>query len=149
MARTQLRQERSVPVLEKLKRWYVTTAMTEPPGTNLASAAAYGVNHWQALTRFAEDGRIDPDNNLCERQMRDIALGRKNYLFAGSEDAAHRAARLYSLTRTCAQYGVPPLEYLSDVLTKLGAGCDADRLDELLPHRWQAPAAEKPNARSP
>lgn len=77
-------------------------------------------------------------NNLCEAQLRDIALGRKNYLFAGSHDAARRAAGLYSLTRTCAQYGVPPLAYLTDVLTKLAKGWTMDRLDELLPHQWQA-----------
>ena len=64
---------------------------------------------WHALSRFVEDGRIDLDNNLCELQLRDIALGRKNFLFAGSHDAARRAAGLYSLMRTCAQYGVPPL----------------------------------------
>lgn len=62
------------------------------------------------------------DNNLCERQLRDVALGRKNFLFAGSHDAARRTAVLYSLMRTCAQRGVPPLPYLTDVLRKLAAG---------------------------
>ena len=79
------------------------------------------------------------DNNVCEQQLRDIALGRKNYLFAGSHEAAKRAAALYSLTRTCAQYGVPPLPYFTDVLAKLARGSDTDRLDELLPHRWRVP----------
>ena len=77
--------------------------------------------------------------------MRDIALGRKNYLFAGSHDAARRAAGLYSLMRTCAQYGVPPLPYFTDVLTKLGAGWPAEQLDELLPHAWKAPAPTDPS----
>jgi transposase len=67
-------------------------------------------------------GRPRSDEYLCEQQLRDIALGRKNYLFAGSHDAARRAAGLYSLTRTCAQYGVPPLPNFTDVLTKLGGG---------------------------
>jgi hypothetical protein len=68
---------------------------------------------WQALSRFLDDGRLDFDNTLCDRQIRDIAIGRRNYLFAGSHAAARRAAILYSLTRTCAQYGVSPLPYLT------------------------------------
>jgi len=109
--RAKLRQERSQPVLDKLKRWLVVTSGSEPPSSDLAKAAAYPLNHWDALMRFVNDGRVSPDNNLCEQQLRDIALGRKNYLFAGSHDAARRAANLYSLTRTCAQYGIPPLPY--------------------------------------
>ena len=81
--------------------------------------------------------------------MRDIALGRKNYLFAGSHDAARRAAGLYSLTRTCAQYGVPPLAYFTDVLTKLADGWSMDRLEELLPHRWKPGTPTLANAQGP
>jgi hypothetical protein len=132
-----LRQARSAPVLESLHRWCVVTRTTEPPSTDLAKAAGYLVNHWSALCRFLEDGRIDLDNNICELQLRDVALGRKNYLFAGSHNAAGRAAGLYSLTRTCAQYGVPPLPYFTDVLRKLANGWTVNRLDELLPHRWR------------
>jgi transposase len=145
-ARAALRRERSTPTLDKLHRWFVATAATEPPSSELAQAAAYGLNHWAALTRFLEDGRISLDNSHVEQQLRDIALGRKNYLFAGSHDAARRAANLYSLTRTCAQYGVPPLPYLTDVLGKLAAGWDPDRLDDLLPHCWRAPepSSEQP-----
>ena len=89
------------------------------------------------------------DNNLCEQQLRAIALGRKNYLFAGSHDAARRAAALYSLTRTCAQYGVPPLPYFTHVLTKLASGWPVARLEELLPHRWPALAGSPETARGP
>ncbi|MGH7645874.1 MAG: IS66 family transposase, partial [Gemmatimonadales bacterium] len=138
-ARSELRQERSTPVLEKLKRWFLGTHASEPPSTDLAKASTYALNHWAALTRFLTDGRVSLDNNVCEQQLRDIALGRKNYLFAGSHEAAKRAAALYSLTRTCAQYGVPPLPYFTDVLAKLARGWDTDRLDELLPHRWRLP----------
>ena len=119
--RRDLRQHRAAPVLQTLQRWCVATQQTEPPSTDLARAAGYALNHWTALTRFLEDGRISLDNNLTERQLRDIALGRKNYLFAGSHDAARRAAALYSLLRTCAQYGVPPVPYLTDVLRKFRA----------------------------
>lgn len=136
--RAALRSERSQPVLDTLHRWLVGTLAKEPPSSELAKAAGYVIRQWAPLTRFVEDGRLSIDNNLCEQQLRDIALGRKNYLFAGSHRAARRSAALYSLMRTCAQHGVPPLPYLTDLLRRLAAGWDEARLDELLPHRWQA-----------
>jgi len=142
--RKALRQHRSKSLLQQLERWYVVTARGEPPGTDLAKAAAYALHHWKALTRFVQDGRVSLDNNLCEQQLRDVALGRRNYLFAGSHEAAARAANLYSLMRTCAQRGIQPLVYLTDVLAKLAAGWTVDRLDELMPHRWQAPVGTSP-----
>lgn len=147
--RAELRRARASPILERLKNWLVTTGATEPPSSEIAKAAAYGVNHWTALTRFVDDGRVSLDNNLCEQQLRDIALGRKNYLFAGSHEAARRAAGLYSLTRTCAQYRVPPLPYFTDILTKLGNGWPTDHLDALLPHAWQAPSTTDPTPIQP
>ncbi|MGM0668822.1 MAG: IS66 family transposase [Gemmatimonadota bacterium] len=106
-----------------------------------------GRGGWAALTRFFEDGRLGLDDNLVERrlrdippgrnQLRDIALGRKNFLFAGSYAAAHRTATLYSLLRTVAQHSVPPLPYLTDVLQRLANGWDPNRLDELPPDRWE------------
>ncbi len=93
------------------------------------------------LQAFLEDGRISPDNNLCEQQIRDIATGRKNYLFAGSHNAARRAAGIYSLTRTCIQHKVAPMPYFTDVFAKLGTGAwSGERLDDLLPHRWRPEA---------
>jgi transposase len=148
-ARAALRQERATSVLERLQRWFVGTHASEPPSTDLAKAAGYVLNHWAALTRFVTDGRVSLDNNLCEQQLRDIALGRKNYLFAGSHDAARRAAALYSLMRTCAQYGAPPLRYFTDVLGKLARGWPAARLDELLPPRWRESDAAAQNALGP
>ena len=106
--RTLMRKERSLPTLEKLKRSLAATLSTEPPSSELAKATRYILNHWDALTRFAGDGSLLLDNNITEQQMRDIALGRKNYLFAGSHDSARRAAGLYSLMRSCAQHGVAP-----------------------------------------
>jgi len=144
--RVEMRKARASPILERLKQWFVATAASEPPSSDLGKAAAYCLNHWTALTRFVEDGRVGLDNNLCESQLRDIALGRKNYLFAGSHDAARRIAGIYSLTRTCAQYGVPPLPYFTDILTKLGIGWPADQLDELLPHAWMPTTATTPTA---
>ena len=106
--RTLLRKERTGPVLDKLKRWFVITNKSEPPSAELAKATGYAINQWTALTRFVDDGRLSLDNNLCEQQMRAIALGRRNYLFCGSHDAARCTAILYGLMRTCAQYDVPP-----------------------------------------
>jgi len=136
--RVALRQERSQPVLEKLRRWLAATHGSEPPASDLAKAAAYMINHWAALTRFVQEGRLKLDNNLCEQQLRAIALGRNNFLFFGSHRAAEGAAVLYSLTRTCALQRVSPLSYLTDVLRKLAAGWPQSRIDELLPGGWQA-----------
>jgi hypothetical protein len=148
-ARAELRKERTAPILDKLHRWLVATRAAEPPSSDLAKAGRYVLNQWRALTRFVEDGRLSPDNNNCEQQLRDIALGRKNYLFAGSHAAARRAAALYSLTRTCAQHGVPPLPYFTHVLRELAAGWPASRLEELLPHAWKAAHQNPAIARVP
>jgi transposase len=135
--RAALRNERTRAALNKLQHWLLVTLLDEPPSSDMAKAANYCLNHWTALTRFLDDGRLSPDNNLCEQQLRDVALGRKNYLFAGSHDAARRMAALYSLMRTCAQHEVPPLAYLTDVLRKIANGWEQNRLEELLPDRWQ------------
>jgi transposase len=134
--RRDLRRERSGPVLDTLKPWLVLMAADEPPRSDFAQACGYVLNHWTALSRFLDDGRLRLDNTLCERQIRDVALGRKNYLFAGSHEAAQRTAVLYSLMRSAALHGVAPFPYLSDVLTKLTSGWDPGRLDELLPGCW-------------
>jgi hypothetical protein len=135
--RVQLRVERSRPTLDSLKRWLIPIVVTEPPSGDITRASAYCLNQWNALTRFLDDGRLSLDNNLPEQQLRDIALGRKNFLFAGSQEAAHRTATLYSLMRTCAQHGIEPLPWLTSVLRRLAKSWDPNRLDELLPDRWQ------------
>ena len=115
----------------------------QPPASTLAKACAYSLKHWEALTRFLGDGILPLDNNLCEQQIRSLALGRRNYLFAGSDAGAERAAVLYSLLRTCALHHVDAFAYLTDVLRKLASGWLAKRLDELLPENW-SPAAKDP-----
>ena len=107
------------------------------------------IARWRRGDRTTRADRGGLHNNIAEQQLRSIALGRRNYRFAGSHDGARRAANLYSLMRTCAQYGVPPLPYLTDVLRKLGAGWDVDRLEGLLPHRWQAPTTSPENTQGP
>jgi transposase len=134
--RQKLRQQKTTPILNRFKRWLTKTAAREPPQSALAQACAYSLNHWDALTRFVDDGRLGPDNNLCERQIRSLAVGRRNYLFARSDVGAERAAVLYSLMRTCALHGVPSYEYLTDVLEKLAAGWPQARIAQLLPDAW-------------
>ena len=134
-----LRQQRSAPLVAELHRGFAKRAADDPPDQPFAKAIAYAVNHQTALTRFLGDGRLDIDNNLCEQQIRSLALGRRNYLFAGSHDSARRIAVGYSITRTCAMHGVPPLPYVTDVLAKLAGGWPQSRLDELLPEHWMAP----------
>jgi transposase len=132
-AREALRRERASPILERLQRWLQTTMATEPPASSLAKACGYSLRQWGALTEFVYDGLLALDNNLCERQIRSLALGRKNYLFAGSDAGAERAALLYSLLRTAALAGIDTYAYLIKLLERLAAGWPQRRLDELLP----------------
>jgi transposase len=145
--RLALRQQRSTSILARLKRWLTKTAAHEPPESALHKACAYSLNQWEALTRFMHDGRLGLDNNLCELQIRSLAIGRKNYLFAGSDAGAERAAILYSLMRTCALQGVDSYAYLIDIINKLAAGWPASRIAELLPENWAAARAAQPEER--
>lgn len=132
-AREELRQQRSRPILERLTRWITRTSSDEPPESTLAKACAYVVNHQEALLQFLGDGHLPLDNNLCERQLRSVAVGRKNYLFAGSDRAAERAAILYTVVRTAALAKIDVYAYLTRVLTKIAEGWPQSRLDDLLP----------------
>jgi transposase len=134
--RLELRQNRSRAIAERYHRWILRTLETEPPASTLAKACAYSRNHWGALQRFLEDGRLPLDNNLCELQIRSLAVGRRNYLFAGSDAGADHAATLYSLLRTCALHGIDTYAYLVDLLRKLASGWSDRQLDDLLPETW-------------
>lgn len=134
--RLQLRRKKSLTVMHRLERWMLKTAGREPPKSSLAQACAYWINHWEALSRFLHDGRLEIDNTDVEREMRSIALGRKNSLFVGSDHGGSNAAVLYSLTRTCTLNDIDPVAYLNDVLGKIAGGWPKDRIAELLPHRW-------------
>ena len=140
-AREQLRYERASPILERLDRWLQRTILSEPPASALARACGYCLRQWPALTEFVHDGLLPLDNNLCERQIRSLALGRKNYLFAGSDAGAERAAILYSLLRTAALAGIDTYAYLIKLLERLAAGWPQRRIDELLPEN-HVPAVE-------
>jgi transposase len=136
--RREIRQSRSCGITDRLHHWLRRTLEGEPRESALAKACAYIINHWCALTRFLEDGRLPLDNNLCELQIRSLAIGRRNYLFAGSDAGGEWAATLYSLLRTCALHGIDTYAYFVDLLRKLAAGWSQLRIDELLPEAWAA-----------
>jgi len=136
--RLALRRERSAPILAALGRWAETTVPTATPKSPLGRGLTYLVNQWRALNRFLEDGRLQIDNNACERALRTIAIGRKNWLFAGSDAGAERAAIIYTVFGTCRLHDIDPWAYLQDVLTKLADGWLQSRVDELLPPNWAA-----------
>ncbi len=136
----QIRQEESVPLLSQFKRWLDGHYGTLLPQSPLGQAFGYAIRQWQALTRYAENGILMPDNNLLERQMRPIAMGRKAYLFTASERGGEVAATMYSLVATCKLNRIEPFAYLKDVLGRIRSH-RIDRLAELLPFNWSPACA--------
>ena len=134
--RRQHRQARSHPLAKALRTWTEATAPQLSGRSDLAGAFRYMLTRWAALTRVFDDGRIAIDNNPAERALRGVAIGRKNYLFAGSDRGADRAAALYSLIETAKLNGLDPEGYLRDVLGRI-ADHPASKLDDLLPWRWK------------
>lgn len=108
------------------------------PKGPMSKAIGYILGNWKELTAFLDDVRLPPDNNRSESALRIVALGRKNFLHVGDEDAGTNIAGLYSLTATCAANGKNPLAYLTDVLGRIRSH-PSDRLDDLLPQNWHPP----------
>lgn len=135
------RQRDSVPVMDDIQKWVAEVRAKEPPKSALAAAVGYVHNQWEALTRFLHDGAIPIDNTLVERALRGVSQGRKNFLFAGSDAGAIRAAIIYTITSTCRLCGVEPMAYVEDVLRKLQTGrWPYARLRELVPDEWRKTA---------
>ena len=132
-------RRRSRPVADALHQWLVEHRRKVPEGSATARAIGYSLNRWAALTRYIDDGDLPIDNNWVENQIRPIAIGRNNWLFAGSLRAGKRAAAIMSLVHSARLNGHDPYAYLRDILERLPTQ-PASRIDELLPHRW------KPNA---
>jgi transposase len=137
IGRWRMRQDLSVPILDKFHGWLEEQRAQVLPKSPMAEAIGYALNNWTALKRYTDAGYLSIDNNIAEREMKRIAIGRKNWLFVGSDKGGRAAAILFSFTSTCHRLGVEPWAYLQDVLTRLPT-TPAERLAELLPDRWQA-----------
>jgi transposase len=131
-ARQQVRQARAGPKLEALYQWLISTVRQLSKKSDLAGAIHYALARWKALTRYRDDGRIEIDNNAAERALRAVALGRKNYLFAGADSGGERAASMYSLIGTAKLNDIDPEVYLRYVLTHI-AEHPINKIDDLLP----------------
>jgi transposase len=140
--RQQVRAARASTKLGELHAWMIQTRTSLSKKSDLAGAIHYALARWRALTRYCEDGRIDIDNNAAERSLRAVALGRKNYLFAGSDAGGERAATIYSLLGTAKLNGIDPESYLRYVLERI-AEHPINRVEELLP--WNLAAQLNPS----
>ena len=140
--RQRLRQERAKPIAEDFHVWLQAQRARVPDGSATARAIDYSLGRWTALTHYLEDGSVPCDNNWVENQIRPIAIGRSNWLFAGSLRAGKRAAAIMSLIHSARLNGHDPNAYLRDVMERLPTQ-PASRVGELLPHRWQPVAREK------
>ena len=135
--RAQVRQQHAGPLLDALQDWLTTTLHLVSAKSELAGAIKYALVRWAALTRYRDDGRIEIDNNTAERAIRPLVLGRRNYLFAGSDAGGERAANIYTLIATARLNDIDPYLYLRHVLERI-AEHPINRIDELLP--WNTAA---------
>jgi transposase len=134
--RRQHRQKRSRPLVDELCSVIDDALRRLSPKSAMAKALAYGRKRWTALTRFLDEGRAEIDNNIAERAMRSVAIGRKNWLFAGSKAGGERAAAIYSVIETAKLNGIEPQAYIADVMEKIASDWPASRWDELMPWNW-------------
>ena len=130
--RLAVRTERSVPLLAQMKRMFDDTLNKISGKSTLAQAIRYSLSRWDALTRYTTDGRLEISNNAAERAIRPLAIGRKNWLFAGSDTGGERAATIYTIIETAKLNGIDPEAYLRDIITRI-ADHPVKRIDELLP----------------
>ena len=134
--RRAIRQDETQPILDDFEAWLRTEHNAVLPKSPIAQAFGYALRHWKALRQYTQDGRLSIDNNAAEREIRPIAVGRKNYLFCGSDRGGHAAAILYSLTATAKRHGLDPFHYLRDILTRIPTHPNK-QIHELLPDRWK------------
>ena len=142
--RYELRQEKSVPILDAMGEWVEENRLTVPPKGLVGKALTYTHNQWEALRRYTTEGYLEIDNGRSERMMRLIAIGRKNWLFAGNDEGGRRAANHYTLIGTCRYHGWDPYEYLRRLYTCL-PGLPESRLHEVTPLAWAAEKGLKSN----
>ena len=138
--RRQIRVEQAHPRLDSLKAWFQASLLKLSRKSELTQAIHYALGRWTPLLRYCDDGELEIDNNAAERALRAVALGRKNYLFAGSDSGGQRAAAMYSLIGSAKLNGINPEAYLSEVLTRI-ADHPINRIEELLPWHLSSPAS--------
>jgi transposase len=143
--RQRLRQDKSAPLLESFRHWLLAQKTQVLPKSPVAAAINYVLNQWEALKVYTTDGELDIDNNISERTLKLVGIGRKNWLFVGSDQGGRTAAVWYSFTATCKLLKIDAFAYLRDVFERLPTHL-AERLDELLPHRWKAARANGADA---
>lgn len=134
------RQECSLPILQEFHAWLESELPKLLPKHPVRQAIDYALNQWAALIRYAADGRLSIDNLAAERALRGLTIGRRNWLFRGSERGGRAAAVHFSLIASCARHEIEPFAYLRDILTRLPAlpqQATRDDLLDLLPHRWR------------
>jgi transposase len=131
-----VRQEQAVPILTALAKWMKEQYIHAIPKSSIGKALAYSIERWEKLSRYTENGMLNIDNNPVENSIRPVALGRKNYLFAGSHEAARRSGMLYSLLGTCKMHGIEPYAWLKSVLVQISSH-PINKIKDLLPHHWQ------------
>jgi len=132
------RQKEAKPILAEIETVLDEYRGQVLPKSPMGKAITYASNQWEALIRYVENPILDIDNNLSERILRMVVIGRKNYMFAGSEAGAWRAAIIYSLVASCKLNGIDPFVYFRDVLEKVSTH-PANKIDELLPSNWKKP----------
>lgn len=132
----QLRQAEAYPLLEQLGKWMKEQYVKVLPKSPIGKALGYSLERWNELMIYTTNGKLNIDNNPVENAIRPVAIGRKNYLFAGSHEAAGRSAMLYSLLGTCKLHGINPFVWLRDVLQRI-ATHPINKIEELLPQNWQ------------
>lgn len=135
-ARQQLRQQQSKPILDRIHEYLKKIAVTALPKSPLGDAVGYALRQWGALCRYTDDGGLEIDNNGAENALRPLCLGRKNWLFIGSEAAAHRTMVLLTLVQTCKAHQIDPFAYLRDIIDRVNTH-PMSRIDELTPRRWK------------
>jgi hypothetical protein len=134
--RCALRQADAVPILERLRAELDRLSSRLLPKSGLAQAVTYAVNQWGALWRYTQDGRLTIDNNVSERRLRDQAIGRKNWLFLGNDEAGPRAAVLCTILAGAKRRRLETWAYLRDVILQLAVDASRESLERLLPQRW-------------
>jgi transposase len=131
-----MRRQEAIPILDEFSTWIQKQYLLAQPKSAYGKALFYCMNNWTELTEYAKDGRLQIDNNYTEREMKVIAMGRKAWLFFGSDRGGRDQATIMSLLATCRRHIVEPLAYLTDIIRRLIEN-PGENLEELLPYKWK------------